>query len=78
MTNNYNRIQPQVIPAEKMIIPEAASFKLDNGIPVFFLEAGTEDIMRLEFTFRSGQLYEKQPLQASTTNRMLNGRIHSL
>jgi zinc protease len=71
MTNNYNRIQPQVIPAENIIIPDAASFKLDNGIPVFFLEAGTEDIMRLEFTFRSGQVFEKQPLQASTTNRML-------
>ena len=45
--NNLQRIQPPVFPVEKVIIPEAKSFRLNNGVPVFMIEAGTEDIMRL-------------------------------
>ncbi len=65
------RIQPPVFPVDRIVIPEAQTFKLDNGVPVYLIEAGTEDIMRLEFTFRAGQLYEYLPLLASTTNKML-------
>jgi zinc protease len=65
------RIQPPVFPVEKITIPEAQTLKLDNGVPVYLIEAGTEDIMRLEFTFRAGQLFEYLPLLASTTNKML-------
>jgi zinc protease len=72
MKNNLQRIQPPVFPVEKVIIPEAETFKLNNGIPVYLIEAGTEDIMRLEFTFRAGQVKEDIPLLASTTNMMLS------
>jgi zinc protease len=70
--NSLQRIQPQVFPVEKVIIPEALSFRLNNGVPVYLIEAGTEDIMRLEFTFRAGQVKEYLPLLASTTNVMLS------
>jgi zinc protease len=70
--NNLTRIQPPVFPVEKVFIPEALSFRLNNGVPVYFIEAGTEDIMRLEFTFRAGQIYEYLPLIASSTNMMLS------
>lgn len=69
---NLKRIQPPVVPFEKVAVPEAASFVLDNGIPVFFIESGTEEILRIEFTFRAGQIYETVPLLASTTNQMLS------
>jgi len=69
--NSLQRIQPLVFPIEKVIIPEAISFRLNNGIPVYLIEAGTEDIMRVEFTFRAGQVKEYLPLLASTTNMML-------
>ncbi len=52
------RIQPPVFPVEKVVIPEAKSFSLNNGVPVYLIEAGTEDIMRLEFIFRAGQIKE--------------------
>lgn len=68
---NLQRIQPPVFPVEKPNIPEAMSLRLDNGIPVYMIEAGTEDIMRLEFTFRAGQIKENRPLLASTCNMML-------
>jgi len=70
--NSLQRIQPPVFPVEKVIIPEAISFTLNNGVPVYLIEAGTENIMRLEFTFRAGQVKEYLPLLASTTNMMLS------
>ena len=70
--NSLQRIQPPVFPAEKIVIPEAKSFILNNGVPVYLIEAGTEDIMRLEFSFKAGQVNEYLPLLASTTNRMLS------
>jgi predicted Zn-dependent peptidase len=53
-------------------IQEAKSFRLNNGVPVFLIEAGTEEIMRLEFVFRAGQVKEHLPLLASTCNLMLS------
>jgi zinc protease len=70
--NSLQRIQPPVFPAEKVVIPEAGHFRLNNGVPVFLIEAGTEDIMRVEFTFRAGLVNEYLPLVASTTNMMLS------
>ncbi len=69
--NNLQRIQPPVFPVEKVVIPEAKSFRLNNDVPVYLIEAGTEDIMRLEFVFRAGQIKETTPLLASTCNMML-------
>jgi zinc protease len=68
---SLQRVQPPVFPAEKVVIPEAKSFSLNNGVPVYMIEAGTEDIMRVEFTFRAGQVKEYLPLLSSTTNMML-------
>jgi zinc protease len=70
--NNLQRIQPPVFPVEKVVIPEAQSLSLANGVPVFFIEAGTEDIMRIEFVFSAGQIRESIPLQATTCNMMLS------
>jgi zinc protease len=72
MMNNLLRIQPPVFPVEKVIIPEVKSFNLTNGVPVYLIDAGTEDIMRLEIAFRAGQAMESKPLLASTTNMMLS------
>lgn len=72
MMNILERKQPPVFPVEKVVIPDAKSFILDNGVPVFLIEAGTEDIMRIEFIFRAGQIKEHMPLLASTCNLMLS------
>jgi zinc protease len=72
MMNTLQRIQPPVFPVEKVVIPEANSYKLSNGVPVYTIEAGTEEVMRLEFIFRAGQVMESIPLLASTCNTMLS------
>ncbi len=70
--NSLQRAQPPVFPIEKVSIQEAKSFRLNNGVPVYLIEAGTEEIMRLEFVFRAGQVKENVPLLASTCNMMLS------
>ncbi len=74
--NNLTNKQPPVFPIEKVDIPEADALRLKNGIPVYIIEAGTEDIMRIEFTFKAGQIKEQMPLMASTTNMMLSEGSH--
>lgn len=69
---SLHQIQPPVYPVEKVVIPDPVSKSLDNGIPLFMTEAGTEDIMRIEFSFKAGQIIETMPLMASTTNMMLS------
>jgi len=66
------RKQPQVFAVEKVVIPEAKPVKLKNRVPVYMIEAGTEEIMRLEFIFRAGQVKEHIPLLSSTCNMMLS------
>jgi zinc protease len=70
--NDLQRIQPPVFPVEKVVIPEAKSYILNNGVPVYTIEAGTEEIMRLEFIFKAGLVKESIPLLASTCNMMLS------
>jgi len=67
----YSITQPPVVPVDIGTIPEAKNIRLNNNIPVFLIEAGTEDIARIEFTFNAGSIMENLPLLASTTNLML-------
>src|SRR5258706_7373652 len=47
------------------------SFSLDNGVPVYALNAGVEEVLMLEFVFEAGNCYEDQNLVASATNHLL-------
>jgi zinc protease len=66
-----DRIQPPLFQFDNRVSTEVTSVRLKNGIPVFMLEAGTEEIMRIEFVFRAGSSQEYIPLLASSTNMML-------
>ncbi len=69
--SDIKRIEPPVSPIKKVNIPEARAFNLKNGVPVYIIESGTENIIRLEFTFRAGQIKETSALIALITNMML-------
>lgn len=66
------RIQPPVFPVGKISIPEASVYSLNNRVPVYTIEAGTEEVLRIEFTFAAGHIKDNMPLLASTTNMMLS------
>ena len=42
---------PLVSLPEQIIIPQAEKFTLDNGIKVYSVNAGTQDVVRIEFVF---------------------------
>jgi zinc protease len=63
--------QPKIRPVELLSITEAESVSLKNGIPVYLIHAGSEELMRIDFIFNAGQATEIFPLVASATNTML-------
>jgi zinc protease len=69
--SRLQRIQPPLFPVNTGLIPEAHSAFLKNNVPIFHIEAGTEEIMRIEFIFRAGLVKEYLPLLATSTNMML-------
>lgn len=46
-------------------------FHLDNGIPVYMVDAGTQPVFQLELVYRAGNAFENQHGIASTTNFLL-------
>ncbi len=44
---------------------------LDNGIPLYVLNAGTQDIIKITLLFNAGSIYQPSPLVAFAANSML-------
>ena len=53
-------------------ILEAEVKSLDNNIPVHIINAGTQDIVKLDLIFEAGIWYQNKMITASTTNSLLN------
>ena len=56
---------------EKINFIKADESKLDNGIPVYKVNAGDQDLVKMEFVFPNSYSSPSEVLTASTTNRML-------
>ena len=46
-------------------------FTLDNGIAVYAIDAGAEEVVQLELVFNAGNWYERENMVATATNYML-------
>ena len=46
-------------------------FELDNGVPVYTIDAGTQEVFQLEMVFYAGNSFEKQKTVAGATNFLL-------
>jgi zinc protease len=46
-------------------------FALDNGVPVYTVDAGTQEVFQLELVFYAGNSFEKQKAVAGATNFLL-------
>jgi len=67
-----NRIlQPEIRPIEPIFISVPEKYIMSNGIPLFLIQAGEEEVVRLDILIHGGQWEQSQPLQAMFTNRML-------
>lgn len=64
-------IQPTVNPIEHVDMVKAEKRILTNGIPVHFVNAGTQDVVKIDFIFEAGTWFQTTNLVASLCNSML-------
>jgi predicted Zn-dependent peptidase len=55
---------------DKIDIIQANKQVLDNGIEVYTVSAGSQELSRIEFIFKAGMYYQNSPLIASYANNM--------
>lgn len=65
-------IAPDFKLIDKININTPLIYKLHDTIPVYVLNAGTEDVIRMEVVFNAGSKFSEIPLVAAFTNMMLN------
>jgi len=67
-----NRSQsPTIHSIDNPRLPQSKQHLLDNGIPLYEINMGTQDVIRVELSFKAGRWYEQHPLVAKTTSRLL-------
>ena len=64
-------IAPVVQKIAQVSVPEAVCQKLDNGIPLFYVNAGQQPVMRFELVFEAGKWFEDTPGLSYFTGKML-------
>lgn len=52
-------------------------FALDNGVPVYAVDAGAQDVLQLELVFYAGNWFEQQKSVAAATNYLLKNGTSS-
>ena len=57
---------------ESFNLIQAKKNVLDNGIPVYSINAGYQDLIKIEFIFRNISFDIKKPLLNSATNRLMS------
>ncbi len=69
-----NRTQaPPIIDAAdlNLQLKPSASFTLKNGVQVYSIDAGAEEVLQIEWVFYAGNWYEEKNMVATTANFML-------
>lgn len=52
-------------------LPPINTAKLDNGIPLYWLDAGVQDVVQIDWVFPAGLWYEQKPSVAQATAGLL-------
>jgi len=62
---------PQIEAIQDISLPKLQRLDQEQGIPIYFLEGGTEQISRVECIFPAGRKYEQKKAVASLTTKLL-------
>jgi len=69
---NADRTQTPIIQAmDNFRVADPDKIILDNGIPLYIINKGTQDLVRISLIFGAGAWYETKPFTAQATNLML-------
>ncbi|MCB9080800.1 MAG: insulinase family protein [Lewinellaceae bacterium] len=61
------RRAPRIHPVQKLTIPPVEEYRLDNGLPVYAVNMGTQEVIRLDLIFHGGRPHEHKPMVARAT-----------
>ncbi len=64
-------VPPPVHPIEELRLKAPTCHELSNGIPVFEVHGGTEELVRVEVMLQAGIKYQKRPGLASAVNALI-------
>lgn len=65
------KFAPAIKQIEKIDIIKASHVKLDNGISVYSVNAGQQDLIKIEFAIKNNYLTAEEVFTSSSVNRML-------
>ena len=78
---NCNEHRPKLMPnrkkaptikdIEKLHLPDIPVHRLDNGMPLYEIQMGTQEVVKLEVAFLAGRPFEHKPLAARATAGMI-------
>lgn len=69
MVNRSNK--PSLGAVKELNVTKPDEYHLSNNIPVYIIEAGDQDIIRVDILFQAGSRYQQKIFQAGFTNSML-------
>ncbi len=64
------KVEPVFKEIENIEVIKASEKKLSNGIPVYSVNAGSQELVKIEFIFKAGMYYQDKPLLASAANNL--------
>ena len=62
---------PEINLIESLTLPKVKNVTLDNGVPVYLLNEGDQEVVKMELMFKAGKWFEEKNLVADLTNRLL-------
>ena len=70
-------VQPPVCEPESFVLQSPEYRVLPNGVPLYVLNIGDNEVVRIDVLMKGGRWHQEYPLQALFTNRMLReGTVH--
>jgi predicted Zn-dependent peptidase len=70
-TQDFRKTHPQSKAIETVSLVEPEKYMLDNGVPVYLINAGTQEIVKIDLIFDAGSRLQDQSLQAQFTSKCL-------
>lgn len=69
--------QPEISEKFTPVIPVPEKIRLSNGLDIYLLNGGEQDVIKMELVYPAGNLVESIPLLAGTTCELLGEGTHS-
>ncbi|HET6243374.1 MAG: insulinase family protein [Bacteroidetes bacterium] len=66
------KLAPEFQTLDKIAMVQTVKHVLENGVELYSLNAGTQEVIKIEFLFTAGERYQTAPLVASTVNNLIN------